>query len=163
MQTALRLKPVSEVRSNTEAAAFTGGLVGGIAGLAASLMGVGVPLMGSLGAMSPMLTALTGACAGALAGGLLGALTDIFVSPQQEDGSAPSRWVARTNVLPGESTAENMTSGGRGALDMDQRVANWRDSGWTGFNSSALPGPPVEGARETSENAPATSQNASVS
>jgi hypothetical protein len=147
-QTALQLRHGADVQSNTEAAAFTGGLVGGVAGLAASLLGVGFPLVGSVGAVSPMLTALTGACVCALAGGLLGALTDAFVSPQQADGKAQSR----EEVFRAHAPLDENAARGWVALDADLRAANWRDSVWTGWNASALPRPSEEIECETNGN-----------
>lgn len=65
---------------NAATGAVAGGVLGGAAGLAVSLMGLTVPGLGPIIAAGPLAATLSGAGAGVVAGGLIGGLTELGVS-----------------------------------------------------------------------------------
>src|SRR5262252_4834314 len=138
--------------SATETGAVAGGMLGGAAGLAASLVGLAIPGLGPVVAVGPLIAMLTGAGAGAVAGGLIGALIHSGV-PQEHAGyyaESVRRGGALVTLRVDESRAERAAEilRNRGAIDLDERVMRWRDSGWRGWNSSAKPFTPEEAERE---------------
>ena len=141
-----------EPDSETETGAVAGGMLGGAAGLTASLMGLAIPGLGPVVAVGPLIAMLTGAGAGAVAGGLIGALTHSGVS--QEHASYYAETVRRGGALVSlradESRAERAAEILRenGAIDLDERVMRWRGAGWRGWDGSAKPYTPEEAERE---------------
>jgi hypothetical protein len=138
--------------SATETGAVAGGMLGGAAGLTASLVGLAIPGLGPIVAAGPLIAMLTGAGAGAVAGGLIGALTHSGV-PQEHAGyyaESVRRGGALVTLRADESRAEHAAEILRenGAIDIDERVMRWRDSGWRGWDSSAKPFTPEEAERE---------------
>lgn len=93
-----------------------------------------------------------GAGAVAAAGEVLGSLTASGVSNEHASYYAES--VRRGGALVtiraddsrGERAAELMRE--NGAIDIEQRVSRWRESGWTGWDSSAAPYTREEAERE---------------
>jgi hypothetical protein len=124
--------------SGASKGAVTGGILGGTAGLAASLIGLAIPGIGPLLVAGPIIAALTGAGVGAVAGGLIGALTDVGVAPAEAEyyAEAVRRGGAivtvRTDPTRAGRAAEIMRE--HGAIDIEQRVEEWRDQGWTGYS-----------------------------
>ncbi len=129
--------------SGTATGAVTGGVVGGAAGLAASLMGLTIPGIGPVIAAGPIVATLSGAGVGAVAGGLIGALTDLGVSKNDAEYYAESvrRGGALVTVRADEARAERAAELMRehGAVDIERRVEQWRESGWTGWTPEAQP------------------------
>jgi len=129
--------------SGAATGAVTGGVVGGAAGLAASLMGLTIPGIGPIIAAGPIVATLSGAGVGAVAGGLIGGLTDIGVSKSDAEYYAESvrRGGALVTVRADDSRAERAAEIMRehGAVDIERRAEEWRESGWTGWNPEALP------------------------
>jgi uncharacterized membrane protein len=129
--------------SGAATGAVTGGVVGGAAGLAASLMGLTIPGIGPIIAAGPIVATLSGAGVGAVAGGLIGGLTDLGVSKADAEYYAESvrRGGALVTVRADESRAERAADVMRehGAVDIERRVEEWRESGWTGWNPEAQP------------------------
>jgi hypothetical protein len=131
------------VASGAGKGAVAGGVIGGTAGLIAGLAGLALPGIGPLVAAGPIVAALTGAGIGAVAGGLIGGLRQVGVSDTDAEYYAEA--VRRGGALVivkaeddrAERVAEIMRS--RGAIDIESRVAAWRESGWTGFDPSAQP------------------------
>jgi len=146
------LSTAEEPDSETETGAVAGGMLGGAAGLTASLMGLAIPGLGPVVAVGPLIAMLTGAGAGVVAGGLIGALTHSGVS--QEHASYYAETVRRGGALVSlradESRAERAAEILRenGAIDLDERVMRWRGAGWRGWDGSAKPYTPEEAERE---------------
>jgi hypothetical protein len=129
--------------SGAAAGAVTGGVVGGAAGLAASLMGLAIPGIGPIIAAGPIVSLLTGAGVGAVAGGLIGGLTDMGVSQPDAEyyAEAVRRGGALVTVRADDARAERAADIMRahGAIDIERRVQQWRERGWTGFDQNAEP------------------------
>jgi len=141
-----------EKDSHTTTCALTGGVVGGAAGLAASLMALTIPGLGAIVAAGPLIAMLSGAGAGAVAGGLIGSLTEAGVSPEQANYYAETvrRGGAIVTVKVDESRADRAAEIMRanGAIDLDERVARWREAGWEGWDPTARPYTAEEAERE---------------
>ncbi len=141
-----------EPDTETETGAVAGGMLGGAAGLTASLMGLAIPGLGPVVAVGPLIAMLTGAGAGAVAGGLIGALTHAGVSPEHASYFAESvrRGGALVSVRVDESRADRAAEILRrqGAIDLDERVLRWRDTGWRGWDGTAKPFTADEAERE---------------
>ena len=129
--------------AHTANCALTGGVVGGAAGLAASLMALSIPGIGPIVAAGPLVAMLGGAGAGAMAGRLIGALTDAGVPEEHANYYAETvrRGGALVTVKVDESRADRAAEIMRvnGAIDLDERVSRWREAGWEGWNPSAPP------------------------
>lgn len=120
-----------------------GGALGGAAGLAASLLGLAIPGIGPIMAAGPIAAALVGAGAGAVAGGLIGGLVDVGVPETDAEyyAEAVRRGGALVTVRTDASRteeAENMMRQ-HGAIDIEDRVARWRSTGWKGYNPNDPP------------------------
>jgi hypothetical protein len=74
-----RVTAAPDDASATAKGALTGAVVGGGAGLAASLAGLAIPGIGPIIAAGPIVATLAGAGTGAVAGGLIGGLVDLGV------------------------------------------------------------------------------------
>jgi len=131
----------ADATSGAAAGAIAGGALGGAAGLAASLMGLAIPGVGPILAAGPIAAALAGAGAGAVAGGVVGALTDVGVSERDAQFYAESvrRGGAVVTVRTDESRAAMAEEilDRHDAVDIEERVAEWKRSGWTGYDPDA--------------------------
>jgi uncharacterized membrane protein len=129
--------------SATAKGAVTGAVVGGGAGLAASLAGLAIPGIGPIIAAGPIVATLAGAGTGAVAGGLIGGLVDLGVpeNDAQYYAEAVRRGGALVTVRADESRADEVADIMRqhGAVDIEGRVERWRESGWEGFDPQAQP------------------------
>lgn len=129
--------------SATAKGAVTGAVVGGGAGLAASLAGLAIPGIGPIIAAGPIVATLAGAGTGAVAGGLIGGLVDLGVpeSDAQYYAESVRRGGALVTVRADESRADEVTAILRrhGAVDIEGRVERWRESGWERFDQSSPP------------------------
>jgi hypothetical protein len=141
--------------SGTGIGATLGTLVGGGAGLAAALGALAIPGVGPIVAAGALVATLTGAGAGALAGGILGGLTGLGVSETE----AP---VYAEGVRRGGSLVTVRTDSTRkgeveailarhSPVDISQREADYRASGWKGYDDSTPvdPADPALGTRGT--------------
>lgn len=131
------------VASGAGKGAVAGGVIGGTAGLLAGLAGLALPGIGPLVAAGPIAAMLTGAGIGAVAGGLIGGLRQLGVSDTdaQYYAEAVRRGGALVIVRADDARAPAVADAMRshGAIDIEQRVASWRESGWTGFDDRAQP------------------------
>lgn len=88
-------------------------------------------------------TVASGAGKGAVAGGLIGGLRQLGVSDTdaQYHAEAVRRGGALVIVRADDARAQAVADAMRshGAIDIEQRVASWRESGWTGFDDRAQP------------------------
>ena len=130
--------------SDVVADAGIGAAIGGVGGLLLSAAGaLTIPVIGPILAAGPIAAALTGAGIGAAAGGLVGALTESGI-PEQ-DAKHYAEGVRRGDVLVTIRTDERHADtvcdvlDRHHAVDVDDRVQNWRTRGWTGWNDNAQP------------------------
>ena len=117
--------------------AGTGAAVGGVLGLVAGVASLTIPGLGPLIAAGPIAAALGGAGIGAAAGGLIGALSNLGVP--EEEAHYYAEGVQRGGTLVtlhahsddvADCAAEVMRR--HGAVDIDQRAAEWKEQGWSG-------------------------------
>jgi uncharacterized protein (TIGR02271 family) len=138
--------------SGTATGAATGAVIGGIGGLLVGLGAFTIPGIGPIIAAGPLITTLTGAAAGAITGGLIGALTDVGV-PEEEAGYY-AEGVRRGGTLVTVRAEDHLVDRaveimeGHHAVDIDQRAAAWRESGWQSYDPQAKPYTAEEIARE---------------
>jgi hypothetical protein len=144
---ALQRPPPATVAEDAATGAATGvvagGALGGAAGLTASLLGLAIPGIGAILAAGPIAAALLGAGAGAVAGGLIGGLVDLGVSETDAEyyAEAVRRGGALVTVRTDVSRTEEAERIMRelGAIDIEERVARWRSTGWKGYNPKDPP------------------------
>jgi uncharacterized protein (TIGR02271 family) len=140
-----------DISAGVATGASTGAVVGGAAGLIASLTALAIPGFGPILAAGPLIATLTGAGIGAAAGGLIGALVNAGVP--EEEAEYYSEGVRRGGTLVsvrvednlGERAADIMNR--HHAIDIDERAATWRSSGWTprGMAATTSTGTPATG------------------
>jgi len=130
--------------SDVVADAGIGAAIGGVGGLLLSAAGaLTIPVIGPILAAGPIAAALTGAGIGAATGGLIGALTESGVP--EEDARTYAEGVRRGDVLVTVKTDRARTDtisdilDRHNAVDVDDRVQNWKSRGWAGYNPSASP------------------------
>jgi hypothetical protein len=130
--------------SDVMADAGIGAAIGGVGGLLLSAAGaLTIPVIGPILAAGPIAAALTGAGIGAAAGGLIGALTESGVP--EEHARYYAEGVRRGDVLVTVRTDNSRTDrvcdilDAHNAVDVDDRVRNWRDRGWQGYRDDAQP------------------------
>jgi hypothetical protein len=132
---------VADTASGAATGALAGGALGGAAGLAVSLMGLAIPGIGPILAAGPIAAALAGAGAGAVAGGVVGALTDVGVS--ETDAQIYAESVRRGGAVVTVRTDEARAAAAEeildrhDAVDIEERVAEWKRSGWSGYDPDA--------------------------
>lgn len=134
---------ISDVGAGSATGAAAGGVLGGAAGLVVGLMGLAIPGIGPIVAAGPIAAALAGAGVGAVAGGLIGGLTGVGVSEDDASYYAESvrRGGALVTVRADDSRADEAASVMRnhGAVDIDRRVEQWKQQGWTQHDPTATP------------------------
>lgn len=134
---------VSDTGASTATGAAAGGVLGGAAGLVVGLMGLAIPGIGPIIAAGPIAAALAGAGVGAVAGGLIGGLTGVGVSEDDAQYYAESvrRGGALVTVRADDARADEAASAmrGRGAVDIERRVEQWKQQGWTRHDPTATP------------------------
>src|SRR4051794_11854605 len=130
--------------SDVIADAGIGAAIGGVGGLLLSAAGaLTVPVIGPILAAGPIAAALAGAGIGAAAGGLIGALTESGVP--EEDAKYYAEGVRRGDVLvtvrTDQARAETISDilDRHNAVDVDDRVRNWKNRGWSGYSNDASP------------------------
>jgi hypothetical protein len=141
-----------DVATGAATGAGTGAVLGGIAGLLVGAGALAIPGIGPIVAAGPLAAALTGAGLGAAAGGLIGALAGWGI-PEEEAGLY-AEGVRRGGTLVGvtaegarvQKAADILER--NGAVDIERRSAEWRESGWTGYDKDAEPLARDEIARE---------------
>jgi hypothetical protein len=129
--------------ADVAADAGIGAAVGGVGGLLLSFAGAAVPGIGPVLAAGPIIAALGGAGVGAAAGGLIGVLVEGGVP--EEDAAYYAEGVRRGGILitviargeRADRAAEILDR--HGAVDIDDRVSEWRSRGWTTHDPAAAP------------------------
>lgn len=135
--------------------AGVGAVIGGLGGLLVGLGVLAIPGIGPVLAAGPLAAALTGlagagvgAVAGGVAGGLIGALMDLGVP--EETAGAYAEGVRRGSSLVTVKADDQMAAQAVEILnrhtpvDVNERVAQWRQAGWTGFDRSGQTGAALE-------------------
>jgi heat induced stress protein YflT len=134
---------MSDTGSGAATGAAAGGVLGGAAGLVVGLMGLAIPGIGPIVAAGPLAAALAGAGVGAVAGGLIGGLTSAGVPEDDANyyAEAVRRGAALVTVRADDSRAEEAARIMRthGAVDIERRAEQWRETGWTRHDPSAEP------------------------
>lgn len=111
-----------------------GAVVGGVGGLLVGLGLLTVPGVGPALAAGPLASTLVGAGVGGAAGGLLGALIGAGIPEEEADVLAEG--VRRGGTLVMLTAQDNVAEEAsaildrHGAIDIDQRVTQWREGGW---------------------------------
>ncbi len=127
--------------------AVGGTVVGGVLGLLVGIGALAIPGIGPILAAGPLAAALgstaLGAGIGAAAGGLVGALVGAGVP--EEDANFYSEGVRRGGTLVTVNAGDDMAQDAydimqrHGAVDIDERGAQWKQSGWNKFDDKAKP------------------------
>ncbi len=131
----------SSAAEGAGAGATVGTVLGGGAGLLASLGLLAIPGAGPVIAAGWLVAALSGAGVGAAAGGLIGALTGAGLSGA--DAETYAEGIRRGGTLvtvraDGEIADRVIALMQRGgAIDLDERAEGWRAQGWTGGTAGA--------------------------
>lgn len=122
-----------------------GALIGGLGGLLVGLGALAIPGVGPIIAAGPIVAAVTGATMGAVTGGMVGALVDLGIP--DEEAEIYAEGVRRGYNMVAVQTPESRVDQARlimeraGLVDMEQRVGEWRESGWDRFDPEAEPLP----------------------
>jgi len=129
------------------AGAVTGTVAGGVLGLLVGVGALAIPGIGPVLAAGPLAAALgstaLGAGIGAAAGGLLGGL--IGAGVPEEDANYYAEGVRRGGTLVTVNSSDEMAENAydimqrHGAVDIDERGAQWQSGGWSRFDETAQP------------------------
>jgi hypothetical protein len=116
--------------------------IGGAAGLMAGLGLLAIPGLGPVVAAGWLAATAVGAAAGAATGGIVGALTEAGVS--KEDAPLYAEGVRRGGTLvsarvPDADRTRLDTILNTSAVDLRDRSAAWRKTGWTTFDPASQP------------------------
>jgi hypothetical protein len=116
--------------------------VGGAAGLLAGLGLLAIPGLGPVVAAGWLAATAVGAAAGAATGGIVGALTEAGVS--KEDAPLYAEGVRRGGTLvsarvPDADRSRLDTILSQSAVNLQDRSAAWRKSGWQTFDPASKP------------------------
>jgi len=139
----------SDKTSDVVADAGIGAAIGGVGGLLLSAAGaLTLPVIGPILAAGPIAAALTGAGVGAATGGLIGALTESGIP--EDEAKYYAEGVRRGDVLVTVKSDSAFADRAReimddnGAVDVNDRVSNWKTRGWSGYDTKAVPYQPHE-------------------
>jgi uncharacterized membrane protein len=134
----------SDKTSDVVADAGIGAAIGGVGGLLLSAAGLlTLPVIGPVLAAGPIAAALTGAGVGAAAGGLIGALTEAGIP--EDDAKYYAEGVRRGDILVTVRTSGLLADRALEILDqhhavnVNDRVTNWKQRGWDGWNHNSEP------------------------
>ena len=133
--------------SDAAEGAVAGATFGGIGGLVVGLAALAIPGIGPVLAAGPLASALVaagiGAGVGAVTGGIVGALTEMGVS--EETAGYYAEGIRRGATLLTVHVPENMSNqvidmlNRHNAIDVEDRVSQWRETGWQTHDSNAAP------------------------
>jgi hypothetical protein len=131
----------SGASSRAPAGALAGVVLGGLAGLAATFLGVSMPGFESVLGAGPLSAALAGAGLGAIAGGAVGTMTSLGarVTHAGYELETLRRGGALVTVHADESRVDELERilHQQGAYLIEDRVAGRRDRAWAGGNPLA--------------------------
>lgn len=122
--------------------AGVGAAIGGAAGLLAGLGLLAIPGLGPVVAAGWLASTFAGAAAGAATGGIVGALTQAGLS--EEDAHAYAEGVRRGGTLvtarvPDADRTRYEAMLDRSSVNIRDRSAAYRKSGWSKFDANAAP------------------------
>jgi hypothetical protein len=129
--------------------ATIGTVLGGGAGVLAGIGALAIPGLGPIVAAGWLVAALTGAGAGAAAGGLLGSLVGAGV--EERDAHVYSEGLRRGGSLVTVRTDDSRAAEAEAIMarhnpvDTTAREADYRTSGWTGYQDDAIVGDRPDG------------------
>jgi hypothetical protein len=119
--------------------------VGGLAGFVAGLLALAIPGIGPILAAGPLAAGLMGAGVGAAAGGLIGYFKDMGVSEDEAEyyaeGVRRGGTIVAARSDEGEVSRVTRILDDNGATDIKKQAAEWRSSGWRGFDPEGEPVP----------------------
>lgn len=137
----------NETGAGVGVGAGIGAAIGGIGGLLIGLGALTIPGIGPVLAAGPLAVALStltgagvGAVAGGVTGGLLGALIGLGIP--EEEAEYYAEGVRRGGVLVTIQSEDHDTDkimnilNEHHPIDINQRAAQWREQGWSGFNAA---------------------------
>jgi hypothetical protein len=128
-----------------------GAAVGGLTGLLTGLGLIAIPGIGPVVATGWLAATAAGAAAGALAGGALGVLSQAGVSGEEAHEITECLRRGATLVAARVTDADRSRYEAildRGAVNVQVRVAAYRESGWKSYNPNTAPYTPEEIQRE---------------
>lgn len=133
----IEVEPQDSVTNN----AGIGAMVGALGGLLVGLAWLTVPGIGPVLAAGPLATALVAAGTGTVIGGVLGGLSGLGVDEPTaalySEGvrRGGSLVVVQTDLVSAPSVVRTLKE--FGAIDLEERVGNWRARGWERFDPQA--------------------------
>jgi len=129
-----------------------GAALGGIGGLLVGLAVLPIPGLGPVIAAGPIAATLAGAGVGAVTGGAIGALTHVGVPEEHAHhyAEAVRRGGTLVTVNADEAVASRVTDimNRHHAVDVSERAAQWRSTGWKGYDADAKAYSAAEATRE---------------
>ena len=131
-----------------------GAALGGLGGLLVGLGLLTIPGIGPVLAAGPIASALAGAGLGAVGGAAVGALVDLGMSEDEAQGFSEA--IRRGGILlaarVNDDTIDRATDimERHGAIDVAERVQDWRRAGWSRFDHAGEPYGDDELAQERS-------------
>ncbi len=141
--------------SGAAAGAEIGAAFGGLAGLLTGLGLLTIPGIGPVAAAGWLATTVAGAAAGGWIGGALGVLSEAGISGEEAHAIAEGLRRGATLVTARVPEADKDRCAAildRGAIDVQVRIAAYRQAGWTSHDPDAAPYTPEEIARERERN-----------
>ncbi len=143
-------KAADETGAGAGVGAGIGATIGGVGGLLVSLGALIIPGIGPVVAAGPLAVALStltgagvGAVAGGVTGGLLGALIGLGVPEEEAEYYAEGirRGGALVTVQTGDSGTDSVIDllNHYHPVDINERVAQWREQGWERFDPGSPP------------------------
>jgi hypothetical protein len=154
--------------SGTGTGAGIGAVLGAAAGLLAGIGALAIPGVGPVVAAGPLAATLAGAGVGAVVGGLVGSLVEAGIPREHADiyAEAIRRGGTLVTVRTEDGHRERVSDilNRHSPVDVEERAAAWRQSGWTGFEEQASPHagplsggmPPVGSAAAADDRIPET-------
>lgn len=141
-----------EATSVAATGAGVGATIGGLSGLLVGVGAFAIPGVGPIVGAGWLVATLVGAGIGAVTGGLIGALVDAGVPEEHAHYYAES--VRRGSTLVAVNARDELADRAagiiraHGAVDIDERGAEYRASGFSRFNEGAKPYTDAELTRE---------------
>lgn len=119
-----------------------GAVVGGLGGLLAGLGLIVIPGIGPVAALGWLAATAAGAAAGGWVGGALGVLSEAGISGEEAHAIAECLRRGATLVtarVPDTDKDRCAAILKRGAIDVQVRIAAYRQTGWTSYDPEAAP------------------------